>query len=82
MLKWIKQKLDSFSRRTLLAQAVKTRAYQLQKARPGLSYKDAETFAYQDALASMRANQVDIMSYPEVREWSVTFLSGQNNDGT
>jgi len=75
MFDWIARKLDRSSCRILLGNTVKKRAWQLQKGNSDLSEQEAEQRAMREALASMRAEVVDITSYLKVREWSERFLN-------
>lgn len=77
MFEQLARKLDTYSCRVLLGRTVRTRAAQLQRLDNRLSEQEAEQAAKQEALASLRSEEVDATSYSQVREWSERFLASE-----
>ncbi len=66
--------MDGAAVQMRLGTTVSKRAYQIQRAFPGMSTQEAEARASQECLASMRAEGIDINSYVDVKAWSKRFL--------
>jgi hypothetical protein len=78
MFKSLARKLDSYSCRVLLGHTVRQRAVQLwRRDNYRVSEQEYEPIAYQEALASLRSDEVDVTSYSELRQWAQRFLESK-----